>query len=52
MAIETLIQMLYQWVNNPIIETTNIGCIKETLGDVNEMLKQPPTITVSICYYI
>ena len=52
-AIETLMQILYQWVNNPIIERTNYRMHqKEMLENVTEMLKQPPAITVSICYYI
>ena len=37
MAIKT-IQMLNQWLNNPIIKMTNIGYIIETLGYVIETL--------------
>ena len=28
-----LAQMLYQWLNNPIIKATIIGCVTETLGN-------------------
>ena len=50
-AINTLIQMPYQWLFNTIIEISVIGCIIETLGNVIRTLKIPPTITVSVCYY-
>ena len=52
MAINTLIQMPYQWLCNPIIEISTIGYVIETLQNVIKMLKIPPTITVSACYYI
>ena len=41
-----------EWLYNPIIEITAIGYIIEMLGNVIKMLKMPPTITVSACYYI
>ena len=50
-AINTLIQMPYQWLYNPIIEISTIGYIIETLENVIKTLKIPPTITVSVCYY-
>ena len=39
---------------NPIIEITaiGIGYVIEPLGNVIKTLKIPPTITVSVCYYI
>ena len=52
MAIKALKQMRYQWLYNPIIEITAIGYIIEMLGNIIETLKIPPTITVSVCYYI
>ena len=50
-AIETLKQMPFQWLYNPIIERTAIGYVIETLGNVIEILKIPTTITVSVCCY-
>ena len=45
--------MPYQWLHNPIIEITAIGYIIKMLGNIIiETLKIPPTITVSVCYYI
>ena len=38
-AIKTLLQTFYQWLNNPIIETTTIVYVKETLENVIETLK-------------
>ena len=35
-----------------MIEITAIGYVIEMLGNVVKMLKIPPTITVSVCYYI
>ena len=43
--------MPYQWLYNLIIKIATIGYIIETLGKVIKMLKIPPTITVSVCYY-
>ena len=34
-----------------IIEIIAIGYVIETLGNIIKMLKIPPTITVSVCYY-
>ena len=42
----------YQWLYNSIIEISTIGYIIEMLGNVIKTLKIPPTITVSVCYYI
>ena len=36
--------MLYQWLYNPIIEITALGCHR----NIGKMLKIPPTITVSV----
>ena len=51
MAINTLIQMPYQWLYNPITEISTIGYVIETLGNIIKMLKIPPTITVSVLLY-
>ena len=48
---KTLIQMPYQWLYNFIIKITAIGYAIEALGSIIKMLKLPPTITVSVCYY-
>ena len=34
--------MPYQWLYNPIIKTSNIGYIIETLGDIIKTLKYLP----------
>ena len=52
MAINTLTHIPYQWLYNPIIEISTIGYVIEMLGNVIKMLKIPPTITASFCYYI
>ena len=51
MAIKTLKQMPYQWLYEIIIKISASGYIIETLGNVIRILKLPPTITVSVCYY-
>ena len=49
MAIKPLAQMLYQWLNNPIIKTTTIGCVTEVLGNIIETLNNlPPSKLASI----
>ena len=52
MAIKSLKQVPCEWLYNPIIEINAMRNIIEMLGNVIEMLKIPPTITVSVCYYI
>ena len=41
-AINTFIQIPYQWLYNPIIEISTIGYIIETLGNVIKTLKYLP----------
>ena len=41
-----------EWLYNLIIEITALENVIETLGNVIKALKIPPTITVSVCYYI
>ena len=41
-AINTLIQMPYQWLYNPIIKISTIEYVIETLGNVIKMLKYLP----------
>ena len=52
MSIKTLKQMPCEWLYNAIIEINAIGNIIKMLGNITKMLKIPPTITVSVCYYI
>ena len=43
--------MPYQWLYSPIIEITTIEYVIDMLGNIIKLLKIPPTITVSVCYY-
>ena len=53
MAIDTLIQMPYQWLYNPMIEINTIGYVIETLQNIIKMFKYLPQLqsaSVTIIY--